>query len=125
MEETWASGSLELLRHADPKDAEATLENVILLYNKEETLVRKAIEDSVVDIGHTFKLEMAMRDDVLKMEDIKQISELRMIRNAQVHSTAENIDKKRIGLGVDIAETLIKKAELPEKRCNSKPVNAA
>jgi hypothetical protein len=32
-----------------------------------------------------------------------------MIRNAQVHSTAENIDKKRIELGVEIAETLLKK----------------
>lgn len=43
------------------------------------------------------------------MEDINQLTELRMIRNTQVHSTAENIDKKRTELGVEIAETLIKK----------------
>lgn len=92
-----------------PKGAEATLENLILLFNEVETLVRKAFEDSGVDTGHTFKWEVAMRDDVLKMEDINQLTELRMIRNTQVHSTAENIDKKRIELGVGIAETLIKK----------------
>jgi hypothetical protein len=45
------------------------------------------------------------------MEDIKQLTELRMIRNTQVHSTSENIDKKRIELGVEIAESLIKKLE--------------
>ena len=74
-----------------------------------EKLVRKAFENSGIDTGHTFKWEMAMRENVLKMKDINQLTELRMIRNAQVHSTAENIDKKRIELGVEIAETLIKK----------------
>ncbi|EGR0669506.1 hypothetical protein MOU97_001707 [Vibrio vulnificus] len=92
-----------------PKGSEATLENLILQFNEVETLVRKAFEDSGVDTGHTFKWEMAMREGILEMEDISQLTELRMIRNAQVHSTAENIDKKRIELGVEIAETLLKK----------------
>lgn len=94
---------------ADPKGAEATLENLILLFNEVETLVRKACEDSGLDTGHTFKWEMVMREGVLEMDDINQLTELRMIRNTQVHSTAENIDKKRIELGVEIAEALIKK----------------
>lgn len=94
---------------ATPKGTEATLENLILLFNAVETLVRKVFENAGVDTGHTFKWEMAVREGVLKMEDIMQLTELRMIRNAQVHSTAENIDKKRIQLGVEIAETLIKK----------------
>jgi len=94
---------------AVPKGSEATLENLILQFNEVETLVRKAFEDSGVDTGHTFKWEMAMREGILEMEDISQLTELRMIRNAQVHSTAENIDKKRIELGVEIAETLLKK----------------
>lgn len=94
---------------ADPKGTEATLENLILLFNEVETLVRNAFEDSGVDTGHTFKWEMAMREGVLEMEGVNQLTELRMIRNTQVHSTAENIDKKRIELGVEIAETLIKK----------------
>lgn len=94
---------------ADPKGTEATLENLILLFNEVETLVRKAFDDSGVDTGHTFKWEMAMRKGILEMEEVSQLTELRMIRNAQVHSTAENIDKKRIELGVEIAETLIKK----------------
>jgi len=94
---------------ADPKGAETTLENLILLFNEVETLVRKALEDSGFDTGQTFKWEMAMRKGILEMEDIHQLTELRMIRNTQVHSTAENIDKKRIELGVEIAEKLIKK----------------
>lgn len=94
---------------AAPKGAEATLENLILLFNEVETLVRKAFESSGVDTGHTFKWEMAMREGVLEIEDINQLTELRIIRNTQVHSTAENIDKKRIELGVEIAETLTKK----------------
>lgn len=94
---------------ADPKVAEATLENLILLFNEVEILVRKIFEGAGVDVGHTFKWEMAMDKGVLDMKDIKQIVELRMIRNSQVHSTAENIDKKRIELGVEIAENLIKK----------------
>lgn len=74
-----------------------------------ETLVRKTFNESNVDTGHTFKWEMAMSAGILEMEDINQLTELRMNRNAQVYSTAENIDKKRIELGVEIAETLIKK----------------
>ena len=70
-------------------------------------MVRKAFGDSGVDIAHTFKWEMAMHKGVLELEDINQLTELCMIRNTQVHSTAENIDKKRIELGVEIAETLI------------------
>lgn len=94
---------------ADPKGAEVTLENLILLFNEVETLVQKALDSSGVDTGHTFKWEIAVRAGVLEMNDIGLISELRMIRNSQVHSTAENIDKKRIELGVEIAEALIKK----------------
>lgn len=94
---------------ADPKGTEATLENLILLFNEVETSVRKAFEDSGIGTGYTSKWEMAMREGILEVEDISQLTELRMIRNTQVHSTAENIDKKRIELGVAIAETLIKK----------------
>lgn len=97
---------------ADPKGTEPTLENLILLFNEVETSLRKAYERAGVDTGQTFKWEMAMREGVLEMEDINQLTELRMIRNAQVHSTAENIDKKRIELGIEIAETLIKKLKV-------------
>lgn len=94
---------------ADPKGAEATLENLILLFNEVEMLLRKSFENSGVDTGHTFKWEMAISEGLLEMKDINQLTDLRMIRNTQVHSTAENIDKKRIELGVEIAETLIRK----------------
>lgn len=94
---------------AERKGIEATLANLILLFNEVETLVLRLFEDSNIDTGHTYKWEMAMREGVLEMEDINQLTELRMIRNAQVHSKAENINKQRIKLGIEIAETLIKK----------------
>jgi len=92
-----------------PKGKEATLDNLILLFNEVETLLRKVFENSGVDTGHTFKWEMAMRAGVLEKDDIQHLSELRIIRNAQVHSSAENIDKKRIELGIEIAENIIEK----------------
>ncbi len=67
---------------AVPKGLEATLENLILQFNEVETSVRKAFEDSAVNTGHAFKWEMAMRERILEMEDISQLTELRMIRNA-------------------------------------------
>lgn len=91
------------------KGTEATLENLIFLFNEVETLVRKILEDSGVDTSHTFKWEMAKREGILEVTDINELTELRFIRNSQVHSTSENIDKKRIELGVEIAEKLIKK----------------
>ena len=92
-----------------PKQSETTLENLILLWNVVESIVRKKFVDSGVDTGHTFKWEMAMKAGILDMKDINQLTELRMIRNSQVHSTAEDIDKKRIELGVEIAKTLLSK----------------
>ncbi|WP_275075240.1 hypothetical protein [Providencia rettgeri] len=94
---------------ADPKKAAVTLENLILLFNEVETLVQKILESSGVATDHTFKWEIAIQAGTLEMKDIELINELRMIRHSQVHSNAENIDKKRIELGVEIAETLIKK----------------
>lgn len=91
------------------REAEATLENLILLFNEVETLVRERFNYSNVDTGHTFKWEMAMRAGILEIADINQLVELRMIRNMQVHSKAENIDRSRIKLGVQIAEDLIRK----------------
>ena len=91
------------------KEAEATLENLILLFNEVETLVREVFDHSNIDTGDTFKWEMAMKAGVLKVTDINQLTELRIIRNTQVHSEAENIDRERIKLGVQIAEDLIKK----------------
>ncbi|HCN17116.1 MULTISPECIES: hypothetical protein [Psychrobacter] len=91
------------------KEAEATLENLILLFNEVETLVRDVLNYSNIDIAHTFKWEMAMKAGILDIKDINELTELRMIRNTQVHSKAQNIDRERIKLGVQIAEALVKK----------------
>lgn len=88
---------------------EATLEKLIILWNEVDKLVRKKISDAGIDTGHTYKWEMAMKENLFDMQDITQITELRMIRNSQVHSTANKIDKKKIELGIMIANELLGK----------------
>lgn len=88
---------------------EATLENLILLWNEVEKLIRQKLEESGIGTGHTFKWELAERKGVIEMKDSLRLAELRMIRNTQVHSGAEKIDRKRIALGIEIAETLLMK----------------
>ncbi len=88
---------------------EPTLENLILLWNEIESLIHSKFEASGVDTKHTYKWEQAVKEGMLEQEDINQLTELRMIRNTQVHSKAENIDEKRIVLGVGIAKTLLRK----------------
>jgi len=93
---------------AKSKESESTLENLILLFNELEKLTRDAFE-KINASGQTYKFEMAIREGILDIEDIRQLGELKMIRNSQVHSTADNINKERIKLGIEIAERLIKK----------------
>lgn len=88
---------------------EVTLENLILLWNEIELLIRKKMTDAGINIGHTYKWEMAMKEGFLDIEDITKLTELRMIRNKQVHSTIDSIDKKKIEIGIEMAEKLLNK----------------
>jgi len=80
--------------------------NLILLHNEVEGLVKGKWEASGIDTGHTFKWEMAMEDGVLTFDQIKALTDLRMIRNIEIHGQTD-IGHARVKYAIDIAELLI------------------
>jgi hypothetical protein len=86
-----------------------TLVDLILLFNEVESQIKRKLQKGGVDTGHTFKWEIAEKEGIISIDDVKKLTELRMIRNTQVHSKAEDIDLKRISLGITLAEQLLKK----------------
>jgi hypothetical protein len=88
-----------------------TLERLILLWNQIEVEFKEIMKKAGVDIGHTYKWEQAMQVGVLTMEDIEALTELRMIRNSQVHSTS--VDPDKIAYAVKQSERLLEKLRKP------------
>ena len=84
------------------KSTQATLENLIVLWNEVETLVKSKLESKGIDVSHTYKWEMAIQAGVLSEDIIRQLTELRMIRNSQVHSRSDELNKQRIAFGVKL-----------------------
>ncbi|MDF1754672.1 MAG: hypothetical protein P1U89_17945 [Verrucomicrobiales bacterium] len=90
----------------DPRPA-PTLERLIVLWNKIEEAFNARLKKEGIDRGHTFFWEDAMKSGVLASEDIKSLTELRMIRNKNVHSST--LDVNQISYAVDLAEKLLEK----------------
>lgn len=88
----------------DPKPA-PTLERLILLWNKVEESFKQKLKTAGIDRGHTFWPEEAIQSGVLSPNDITNLTELRMIRNKQVHSST--LDQKQVEYAVDLAERLL------------------
>lgn len=88
----------------DPKPA-PTLERLIVLWNQIDESIRQKYQSAGIDKGNTFHWEEALQKGVLTTDDIHRLTELRMIRNQQVHST--EVDKKQIEYAVHLAETLL------------------
>lgn len=84
----------------------ATLENLIAVWDQLDTLIKQKMDEAGVDYGHTFKWEWAIRNSVFDMTFVHELTELRMIRNAQVHST--EVDEDKIKYAIDIATRLHK-----------------
>jgi len=89
------------------KSNESSLENLVLLYNEIESLLIQRFEENGIDTAHTYKWEAALENKILTLDDINSLTNLRMIRNEQVHSTIENIDREKVALGVELANKLI------------------
>ena len=88
----------------EPRPA-STLERLIVLWNLIEECLNARLKKEGIDRGHTFFWEAAMKSKVLSGGQIQSLTELRMIRNKQVHSS--NLDEKQIRYAVDLAETLL------------------
>jgi hypothetical protein len=88
----------------EPKPA-PTLERLIMLWNTIEETLSKQYKAAGIDRGYTFHYEEAMNVGLLSIDDIRRLTELRLIRNTQVHST--NIDRQEIQYAVHMAEMLL------------------
>lgn len=88
--------------------SEASLEKLILLWNQIESILRKKISDAGIEYSHTYKWEQASKAGILDLKLVKDITELRMIRNRQVHSTSDRLDSERIRFGVILGEKILK-----------------
>ena len=89
-----------------PKPA-PTLEHLIVLWNRLEEQFKSKLTKAGVDRGHTYFWEDALKKGILNRDDVQRMTELRMIRNKQVHSL--EIDKKQVEYAIYLAETLLQK----------------
>lgn len=90
----------------EPVKPAPTLERLIELWNLLEETMKQRLQVSGINKGHTYYWEEAMRQRIVSLEDVTSFTELRMIRNKQVHST--NLDKDQIHYAVSLAEKLLK-----------------
>jgi hypothetical protein len=91
---------------SEPRPA-PTLGRLVVLWNQIEETLKEKLRKAGIDRGHTFHWEEAMKAGVLESGDISRLTELRMMRNRQVHSTT--LDPKETAYAVSIAEELLKK----------------
>lgn len=92
----------------DPKPA-PTLERLIVLWNKIEEAFNQKFKKAGIDRGQTYSWEESMQTGVLSADDVYKLTELRMIRNKQVHSST--LDRRQVEYAVGMAEQLLSKLE--------------
>jgi hypothetical protein len=88
----------------EPKPA-PTLERLIVLWNQIEETVESKLTKAGIEHRHTFFWEEAMLNGVITGDEIRRLTQLRMIRNEQVHSS--KIDRSEVEHAVHLAETLL------------------
>lgn len=81
-----------------------TLERLVALWNQIEQEIKNRSVAAGLEPGHTFYWEEAMHARIITSEQLELLTELRMIRNAQVHSTS--IDRQKVEYAVSVAEKL-------------------
>lgn len=82
-----------------------TLERLILLWNQILETLESRLKRGGITHRHTFYLDEAMQSGIVTGEQVRRLTELRMIRNAQVHSSS--LDRNDIEHAVHIAERLL------------------
>ena len=91
----------------EPKTREMTIAYFILLCDEVETIVKTKFIKGKIDTGHTFKWEMAVKEGVLNYQQIKVLTDLRMIRNYEVHADSSKLSNTRLSQGIELAELLL------------------
>src|SRR5216683_7896816 len=77
----------------EPRPA-PTLERLIVLWNQIQETLENKLKEAGIEHRHTFFWEETMLAGVMTGDDIRRLTELRMIRNAQVHSS--DIDRTQV-----------------------------
>ena len=95
----------------EPRPA-PTLDRLIVLWNQIQETLEHRLKKAGIEHRHTFYWEEAMRAGVITEDDFRRLTELRMIRNTQVHSS--NVDRKEVEHAILLAETLL--SALKDKR---------
>ena len=72
------------------KANEISIENMIVIWNKIEALVKEIYAKYDIDSAYTYKWEEMMRKDIISLDEIQDLTEVRMSRNRIVHS--EKVD---------------------------------
>ena len=89
----------------------ASLGQLILLWNQVNSELKRRMDKEGIAYGHTYKWEMAQRAGILEMALVQDITELRMIRNRLVHSTADEVDLERVRFGVVLGWKILRQLE--------------
>ena len=76
-----------------------------MLWNQIEQSINDKLKKAGIERRHTLFWEEAMRAGILKLEDVQLLTQLRMLRNEQVHSTS--VDRKQVELAVHMAERFL------------------
>lgn len=92
---------------AEPTPA-PTLERLILLWNELEERLADTLKEHGIE-RHTYMWEEARRAGLVDMTFVQDLTELRMIRNKQVHSGS--LDPKQVEYAVQVAERLLHQLE--------------
>ena len=87
-----------------------TLERLILLWNQIEELLSGALQKHGIERGHTYVWEEAIKRGLFDTGFVQNLTELRMIRNKQVHSSS--LDPKQVAYAVDLAQQLLKRLKV-------------
>ncbi|MCU1337847.1 MAG: hypothetical protein JWO19_3428 [Bryobacterales bacterium] len=88
----------------EPRPA-PTLERLIVLWNQIEKTLEAKLNKGGITHRHAYYWEEAMRAGIITGEDVRRITELRMIRNKQVHSS--EVDRKQVEYAVHLAESVL------------------
>jgi hypothetical protein len=92
----------------EPKSA-PTLERLIMLWNKIEEAVNRKFKKAGIKPGRIFFWDTTAQKGVLSQADFSDLTELRRIRNQQVHSST--LDRKQVEHAVDLAERLLSRLD--------------
>lgn len=81
-----------------------TLERLVVLWAELDERLEERAQAAGIEPGHTFFWEEAIQSGVIDSNQLAELAELRLSRNAQLHSTT--VDKKKFEYAVSLAETL-------------------